>query len=98
MDYWTPASALVVGAGTGFLATVLSATVAARWFTARRGHRNATVPAPASDPTYKGQPWNFLALLFCLMVGTAGLPLRLRRPPEVPVLRLTAAAPTAPAR
>ena len=27
----------VVGAGTGFLATVLSATVAARWFTARRG-------------------------------------------------------------
>jgi predicted MPP superfamily phosphohydrolase len=23
-------------------------------------------------------------------VGTAGLPLRLRRPPEVPVLRLTA--------
>jgi cation/acetate symporter len=33
-----------------------------------------TVPAPASDPTYRGQPWNFLALLFCLMVGTAGLP------------------------
>jgi predicted MPP superfamily phosphohydrolase len=31
-------------------------------------------------------------------LGTAGLPLRLRRPPEVPVLRLTAAAPTAPAR
>jgi uncharacterized protein len=30
-------------------------------------------------------------------LGTAGLPLRLRRPPEVPVLRLTAAAPTAPA-
>jgi sugar phosphate permease len=28
---------LVVGAGTGFLATVLAATVAARWFTARRG-------------------------------------------------------------
>src|SRR6476646_6295827 len=28
---------LVVGAGTGFLATVLSATVATRWFTARRG-------------------------------------------------------------
>jgi sugar phosphate permease len=27
----------VVGAGTGFLATVLSAMVAARWFTARRG-------------------------------------------------------------
>jgi sugar phosphate permease len=27
----------LVGAGTGFLATVLSATVAARWFTARRG-------------------------------------------------------------
>ena len=27
----------VVGAGTGFLATVLAATVAARWFTARRG-------------------------------------------------------------
>ena len=30
-------------------------------------------------------------------LGTAGLPLRLRRPPEVPVLRLTAAAPTPPA-
>jgi MFS family permease len=27
----------LVGAGTGFLASVLSATVAARWFTARRG-------------------------------------------------------------
>src|SRR6185436_17584328 len=27
----------LVGSGTGFLATVLSATVAARWFTARRG-------------------------------------------------------------
>jgi sugar phosphate permease len=27
----------VVGSGTGFLATVLAATVAARWFTARRG-------------------------------------------------------------
>jgi predicted MPP superfamily phosphohydrolase len=30
-------------------------------------------------------------------IGTPGLPLRLRRPPEVPVLRLTAAAPTPPA-
>jgi len=28
---------VLVGAGTGFLATVLSATIAARWFTARRG-------------------------------------------------------------
>jgi sugar phosphate permease len=28
---------LLVGTGTGFLATVLAATVAARWFTARRG-------------------------------------------------------------
>ena len=28
---------LLVGSGTGFLATVLSATIAARWFTARRG-------------------------------------------------------------
>jgi sugar phosphate permease len=28
---------LLVGTGTGFLATVLSATIAARWFTARRG-------------------------------------------------------------
>ncbi len=27
----------VVGSGTGFLATVLAATVATRWFTARRG-------------------------------------------------------------
>jgi sugar phosphate permease len=27
----------VVGSGTGFLATVLAATIAARWFTARRG-------------------------------------------------------------
>jgi predicted MPP superfamily phosphohydrolase len=30
-------------------------------------------------------------------LGTAGLPLRLRRPPEIPVLRLRAAAPSAPA-
>ena len=30
-------------------------------------------------------------------LGTAGLPLRLRRPPELPVLRLTGAAPTPPA-
>jgi predicted MPP superfamily phosphohydrolase len=29
-------------------------------------------------------------------LGTAGLPLRLRRPPELPVLRLRAAAPSAP--
>src|ERR1041384_2903315 len=28
---------VLVGAGTGFLATVLSATIATRWFTARRG-------------------------------------------------------------
>jgi sugar phosphate permease len=28
---------ILVGAGTGFLATVLSATIAARWFTAKRG-------------------------------------------------------------
>jgi sugar phosphate permease len=28
---------ILVGAGTGFLATVLSATIAARWFTAQRG-------------------------------------------------------------
>ncbi|MCX7312769.1 MAG: MFS transporter [Hyphomicrobiales bacterium] len=28
---------VLVGAGTGFLATVLSATIASRWFTARRG-------------------------------------------------------------
>ena len=28
---------VLVGTGTGFLATVLSATIAARWFTARRG-------------------------------------------------------------
>ncbi len=28
---------VLVGSGTGFLATVLSATIAARWFTARRG-------------------------------------------------------------
>jgi sugar phosphate permease len=28
---------VVVGSGTGFLATVLAATIAARWFTARRG-------------------------------------------------------------
>jgi len=27
----------LVGSGTGFLATVLSATIATRWFTARRG-------------------------------------------------------------
>jgi cation/acetate symporter len=34
----------------------------------------ATIPPLASDTTFRGQPWNFLALMFCLMVGTAGLP------------------------
>ncbi|GAB4198247.1 MAG: cation acetate symporter [Roseiflexaceae bacterium] len=33
-----------------------------------------TVPPAASDTSHRGQPWNFLALMFCLMVGTAGLP------------------------
>ncbi|EFO79857.1 Na+/solute symporter [Oscillochloris trichoides DG-6] len=33
-----------------------------------------TIPAATSDASHKGQPWNFLALMFCLMVGTAGLP------------------------
>jgi cation/acetate symporter len=33
-----------------------------------------TPPAAKVDNDWKGTPWNFLALTFCLMVGTAGLP------------------------
>jgi cation/acetate symporter len=33
-----------------------------------------TVPPAARDESYRGQPWNFIALTLCLMLGTAGLP------------------------
>jgi cation/acetate symporter len=33
-----------------------------------------TVPPADRDADYQGQPWNFLALMLCLMLGTAGLP------------------------
>jgi cation/acetate symporter len=46
-----------------------------------------TVPPAARDATYQGQPWNFLALMFCLMVGTAGLPHILIRFYTVPNVR-----------
>jgi cation/acetate symporter len=35
---------------------------------------NYAIPPAQNDPTYRGQPWNFLALMLCLMLGTAGLP------------------------
>ena len=31
-------------------------------------------PEPRTETGWLGTPWNFLALMFCLMVGTAGLP------------------------
>jgi cation/acetate symporter len=34
----------------------------------------ATVPAPLTNREWVGAPWEFLALTFCLMAGTAGLP------------------------
>jgi cation/acetate symporter len=33
-----------------------------------------TPPAPVSVPDWRGTPWEFLALTFCLMAGTVGLP------------------------
>ena len=33
-----------------------------------------TVPAPLTNTDWRGAPWEFLALTFCLMAGTAGLP------------------------
>jgi len=33
-----------------------------------------TVPAPVVNTDWRGAPWEFLALTFCLMAGTAGLP------------------------
>jgi cation/acetate symporter len=35
---------------------------------------NWNVPAAKSVTDWKGQPWDFLALTLCLMLGTAGLP------------------------
>jgi cation/acetate symporter len=32
------------------------------------------IPPLARDTTWQGQPWNFIALMLCLMLGTAGLP------------------------
>src|SRR5688500_392263 len=31
-------------------------------------------PAPVTNSSWVGAPWEFLALTFCLMAGTAGLP------------------------
>ncbi|HKY50870.1 MAG TPA: sodium:solute symporter family protein [Candidatus Limnocylindria bacterium] len=33
-----------------------------------------TIPAPVTNRDWVGAPWEFLALTFCLMAGTAGLP------------------------
>jgi cation/acetate symporter len=44
-------------------------------------------PAEEIQPDWRGTPWNFLALTFCLMVGTAGLPHILIRFYTVPSVR-----------
>jgi cation/acetate symporter len=46
-----------------------------------------TPPAAQVDNNWKGTPWNFLALTFCLMVGTAGLPHILIRYYTVPSVK-----------
>jgi cation/acetate symporter len=46
-----------------------------------------TPPAPARDTTWQGTPWNFFALMLCLMLGTAGLPHILIRFYTVPNVR-----------
>lgn len=44
-------------------------------------------PADVIQTDWRGTPWNFLALTFCLMVGTAGLPHILIRFYTVPSVR-----------
>ena len=48
---------------------------------------NWNVPAAKSVTDWKGQPWDFLALTLCLMLGTAGLPHILIRFYTVPSVR-----------
>ncbi|MEP7190195.1 MAG: sodium:solute symporter family protein, partial [Roseiflexaceae bacterium] len=43
-----------------------------------------TPPSLIKDDSWKGTPWNFIALTFCLMAGTAGLPHILIRSYTVP--------------
>jgi cation/acetate symporter len=45
------------------------------------------IPPLARDTTWQGSPWNFLALMLCLMLGTAGLPHILIRFYTVPNVR-----------
>ena len=86
----------VVGAGTGFLATVLSAMVAARWFTARRGlvvgilsaarDRATAVPAGDGDDHVElmaGAPLcSPIAAVACAVISARALFLR-DRPQDV---------------
>ncbi len=48
---------------------------------------NTSKPAEEIQPDWRGTPWNFLALTFCLMIGTAGLPHILIRFYTVPSVR-----------
>ncbi len=48
---------------------------------------NWSVPEAKSVTDWKGQPWDFLALTLCLMLGTAGLPHILIRFYTVPSVR-----------
>ncbi|MFQ3633230.1 sodium:solute symporter family protein [Roseiflexus sp.] len=48
---------------------------------------NTSRPADELQTDWRGTPWNFLALTFCLMVGTAGLPHILIRFYTVPSVR-----------
>jgi cation/acetate symporter len=51
-------------------------------------HQLGVTPPPLiKDDTWKGTPWNFIALTFCLMAGTAGLPHILIRSYTVPNVR-----------
>jgi cation/acetate symporter len=58
----------------------------ASWIAASK-QIGVTPPAPARDATWAGSPWNFLALMLCLMLGTAGLPHILIRFYTVPNVR-----------
>jgi cation/acetate symporter len=54
---------------------------------AARSIPDTSKPVEEIQPDWRGTPWNFLALTFCLMVGTAGLPHILIRFYTVPSVR-----------
>jgi sugar phosphate permease len=70
---------LLVGAGTGFLATVLAATITARWFTARRGLVVGTLSGVASTGQLLFLPvmanvtsaWGWRTTVLCIAIVIA---------------------------